>query len=143
MSRLAVYVANAEGDSQQQSGISVDKGQIKYPDEVRESESVGSDGPGENFYLVVMLRLFFFSTIMTDEKLRGSHRTGQLPCASSTFASGLRSEHFNHSRSILAGSSCNRLSSVSEIRPPSSFMAQRLFLRTGGYDVGIWSWNSL
>lgn len=69
----------------------------------------------------------------------------------STFASGLRSEHSNHSWLILAGSGLNRLSSVSEIRPPSSFMSQRLFLRTGGYDVGIglgiccndWVWSLL
>ena len=80
----------------------------------------------------------FTSTLRQDEKLRGSYRTGQLLRAASTFTSGLRSEHFNHSRLILAGSSCNRLSSVSEIRLPSSFVAQRLLpVGTGGYDVGI------
>ena len=94
----------------------------------------------EPFPLSLPSHFFSSLTITTDEKLRGSHRTGQLLCASSTFASGLRSEHFSHSRSILAGSSRNRLSSVSEIRLPSSLVAQRLFLprvRTGGYDVGF------
>ena len=86
-------------------------------------------------YILCLFRIFFLSTT-TDEKLRGSHRTGQLLCASSTFASGLRSEHSNHSRSILAGSGRNRLSSVSEIRPPSSLWPKDC-LRTGGYDVGI------
>ena len=83
--------------------------------------------------------LFFFtSTLRQDEKLRGSYRTGLLLCAPPTFTSGLRSEHFNHSRLILAGSSCNRLSSVSEIRLPSSFVARRLLpVGTGGYDVGL------
>jgi hypothetical protein len=62
------------------------------------------------FALLCIWKLVLNENPMTDEKLRGSLRTGQTrPFLVQHFASGLRSEYSNHSRLALAGSSCNWL----------------------------------